>query len=357
MALKICLAVAGTAATIQPWDFLVAALTGLGVSVEVVDLAVQPVAALAGDLAARRQRGEPCRLVVWGAEDHALELRAFAELGQMVIVPAPDGPIRDDPAWWQQFQTHRFLAFSRALHERLLQSGLASAHFQYYAEPVPPAQWVDAVADRAALLWEPQGSTAASARTAIAQARAMGLRRVCVAASAPGDAQADLERLCAESGGLLELAPQAMGQASSGMAALLQRAVCLLAPQRAAGMDPALLQALARGRFVVAPDAPLLRDYIGNLASGLLYDDAAPGDLPWLDNGGLRALSAAAHARAVRGHARWQADGARLLSILADDGQRWSASDRSAAFGNSLRRGANAAARGEAVVNQLSRFT
>lgn len=337
--MKICLAVPGEPATGHPWDFFAATLAQHGVAVEIVDLSAQPIAAVVPELAARRASGELHRLVLWGVEDLALELRGLAEAGRMVIVPAPDALAVRDAGWWQQFQTHRLLALSRTLHEQLLQAGLASAQFQPYAPPIPAAALVDVTVDRSALLWEPHGSTVASVRLALRQCRALGLHRLQVAACASGEEYAQLERLCADLGGLLELAPAAP------IGDLLRRHICLFAPRPGTGVNPVLLQALAAGRIMIAPDAPLLRDYIGHLATGLLYNPAAPDDLPWLENGPLRTLSAAAHAKAARGHARWQADAGRLLSVLADDDRRWSTSDRSAEFGNIIRRNAHAAAR------------
>lgn len=343
MAVKISFAFDAAAATTHPWEFFVSTLAEQGVTVEVTDLTAQPLEDLAAQLAACRLRGEPRRLVIWGALDQALELRAFAGLGQMVIVPAPDDAIPEDPAWWQRFQTHRFLAFSRCLHESLLRAGQWSAHFQYYARPVPPAQLADVAAERSALLWEPRGTDAASLRMAIAQCRVMGLRRLQVAARAD---DAALEQLAASSGGFVELQPAGRGPARRDIVALAQRHICLLAPQPQTGVDQMLLHALASGRIVIASDTPLRRDYIGHQASGLLYRPASPADLPWLGTGQLRSLASAAHAKARRGHVRWQADVARLLSVLAGDDQRWSMTDRSAAFGNAIRRHANETARG-----------
>lgn len=341
--MKLCLVVPGNPDPGHPWDFFAATLAVRGVTVDTFRLETLADEAAARDLAARRASGALGRLVLWGVDDLALHLRSHDEAGRLVIVPAP--ATERDESWWQQFQTSQFVALSRDLHGQLQLAGLTSAHFQPYAQPVPGAALVDVITQRSALLWEPRGSTLASVGLALRQCRALGLHRLQVAICASDHDRAELEALQTQCAGMLQLAPATAHFRADSVAAQLREHICLFLPQLDTGLDPVLLQALATGRFIVAPDAPMLRDYIGHLATGLLYRASAPEDLPLLDNGRFRVFLAASLTKATRGHARWLADFARLLSVLTGDDRRWSASDRSAEFGNRIRRNANLAAR------------
>lgn len=341
--MKLCLVVPGVPDPGHPWEFFTATLAARGVTVDICRLETLADEAAARDLAARQASGAFGRLVLWGADDLALHLRSHEEGGRLVIVPAP--ATERDESWWQQFQTSQFIALSRDLHGQLQGAGLTSAHFQPYAQPVPGAALVDVITQRSALLWEPGGSTLASVRLALRQCRALGLRRLQVANCASGAERAELEALQATCAEMLQLAPATAQFRVDSVAAQLREHICLFLPQPQTGLDPVVLQALATGRLIVAPDAPMLRDYIGHLATGLLYRASAPDDLPLLDNGRFRGFLAASLTKATRGHARWRADFPRLLSVLTGDDSRWSASDRSAEFGNRIRRHANLAAR------------
>lgn len=340
----------------RPYDFLVGVLAEMGIQVELVDCDRQQPIELGLDLSKRLARNEFDRILVWGSGETALKMRGVAGIGGMIVVP-PFGSRWERPdSWWQQFQTHRFLAFSRRLHEQLLSAGARSAHFQYYGPPVAPARLVDVVAERSALLWERQGSTTESILSAMKQCRALGLDRLQVANCAPTAEQDQLEAL-SPLPGFLRFTPPGSMAAGADLDTLIRLSTCFVAPGQSDGLCPVLLRAIAAGRVVIGPDVDPIRDYVGHLATGILYDPADPLDLPRLENERLRDLAAAAVARSTLGHARWLADTDRLASILKGDDRRWATSDRSAEFGNLIRRRANQAAlqRADAVHSRTAR--
>lgn len=267
----------------------------------------------------------------------------------VTIVPlASDGAERPD-AWWQQFQTHQFLSFSRKLHEQLLRAGLASAHFQYFSPPPVTSGQSRGTQSRAAVLWEQYGSTHESILLAARQCHALGLAALHVE-RARNDLDASCrENLAAAIRGRLALSfsnsqPTVHSHGVTG-GIHDDRFACVIMPCISMANVPVLSEAMAAGRVVLAPDASPACDYVGHMSSGILYDPATPLALPHIAADEWANLAQGASHRARLGYARWIADGERLASIIAGDGRRWSASDRSADFGNTIRRRASDAAR------------
>ncbi|NNM55440.1 MAG: glycosyltransferase [Spirochaetales bacterium] len=61
----------------------------------------------------------------------------------------------------------------------------------------------------------------------------------------------------------------------------MEKATVYFAPRRAEGIGQAVLEALARGLCVVAPDAPTMNEYITDGVDGILYDPDKPKPLDW----------------------------------------------------------------------------
>lgn len=350
--MKICLVAPSSLRESYPYDFFVGALSGMGIASEIVNCDDQPTIDLALKLAARQQAGLIDRAVYWACEEIALGMRGVAGLGRAAIVPRIGYRETKAAAWWHQFQTDQFVALSRSLHEQLLTAGVASAHFQYYQPAVPLARLPDSSSARSAVLWERAGSTAASIQLAAIQCRAMGLHRLLVANLAGDDLGAFPGWLPAELAGFVEFADPSGSYKPNLLQGLLAQHSCFIIPDASAGLCPLTLSAIAAGRIIVAPDCGWIRDYVGHLATGVLYDPAAPLALPWLDGRQLRELATASLARSERNYSRWQLDQDRLRSIIADDQRRWSSTDRSAEFGNLIRRRANEAAQRAASPQQ-----
>lgn len=265
---------------------------------------------------------------------------------RLIIMPLPEYADAQPDGWWQQFQTHRFIALSRKLHEQLLQAGLDSAYFQYFPPAMPSPIPASQVTGRHALLWKRGGVTWAGAVQAARQCLMLGFDHLYICAMAAQDREASGKaRLNPFIRAGLHISVADSGKPSQDFTDLFARHDCVILPDPSLADMPVLAQAMAMGRLVIAPEYSPASDYLAHGLSGLLYDPLAP--LASLRRGAidLAALADAALARAKRGHALWQGDQKRLTSLLIDDGARWSTSDCSAGFGNLLRRRAGDAAR------------
>jgi hypothetical protein len=264
---------------------------------------------------------------------------------RLVIVPVFLTGIEPADIWWQQFQTHRFLTFSRRQHEQLLRAGLETAYFQ----PFPSVeQSAGPDAGSSAMLWERTGSKWGSVELAARQCLALGLKRLHVAGMAARENLAQVGDNNAlspfvQAGVDIHIAEG--GQRPDDMASLLTCHAMIVLPSACVAEIPVLAMAMAMGRVVLAPAGSLAGDYVGHGVSGVLYDQGAPlAALVGLDQSGFSQLAAGAQARARRGNGRWIEDATRLMSWLLADGHRWSATDVAAGFANMLRRRAGEAA-------------
>ena len=97
-------------------------------------------------------------------------------------------------------------------------------------------------------------------------------------------------------------------------AAALRDTNIFFAPRPLEGIGMSVLEAMASGHCVVAPDAPTMNEYISNGTNGLLYNINRRGRL---DFTGARAMGARARESIERGHQRWLSGIPALLDFVA----------------------------------------
>lgn len=95
--------------------------------------------------------------------------------------------------------------------------------------------------------------------------------------------------------------------------AAVARAHVYFAPRRYEGIGQAVLEAMALGLCVVAPNAPTMNEYIVDGQTGLLYDPENPRPL---DFAHARDLGRAAREAAILGRSRWEASGPAIRDFL-----------------------------------------
>jgi len=261
-----------------------------------------------------------------------------------VLVPMYDGAWGRPDDFFRQFVNSRFLSFSRALHERLQRLDQRSASFEYWPEPAAPVERTTEPGTWSAFFWERRPLTVPNARSVALQCRALGIDALHVHAvpDFPQEsAGAPAYRHRGDIGGV-SITTSTWFDSADDFRAVARRPLFHFAPRLEEGIGMTVLEAMAAGQIVVAPDRPTANEYIGHRASGILYDPERPTDLPGLSQEEAAELSRAAHMRVAAGHATWQADRERLVSFLLDDGRRWPDGDAAAHFGLRIRRAARA---------------
>jgi len=265
-------------------------------------------------------------------------------LSNAVIAPMYDGAWGLPDDFFRQFVTCRFLSYSRTLHTRLQRLDQRSATFEFWPEPAPVVERSVERDAWSAFFWERRPLMVPNARSVAQQCRALDIGRLHVhmAPDFPAEAVSTMGiRHRGEIGGVA-ISTSTWFESGEEFRAVAGEPLFHFAPRLREGIGMTMLEAMARGQIVVAPDRPTANEYIGHLSSGILYDPERPLDLPDLSPNEVAEMSAAARQRVVRGHETWQADRERLISFLLDDGRRWPNTDAGAHFGLEIRRAARA---------------
>ena len=265
-------------------------------------------------------------------------------LRNAVLVPMYDGAWARPDDFFRQFVNCRFLSFSRALHTRLQRLDQRSASFEYWPAPLPPIERPSERASWSAFFWERKPLDVPNARTVAQQCRALEIKKLHIHAAPDFPAEAMSAHGYRNRDNLagVSLTTSTWFESADEFRTVSGQPLFHFAPRLYEGIGMTMLEAMARGQIVVAPDRPTANEYIGHMSSGILYDPDRPTDLPELTEPEAMELSAAARKRVERGHAAWEADRERLVSFLLDDGRRWPTTDSSAHFALAIRRAARA---------------
>lgn len=263
-------------------------------------------------------------------------------LRNAVVAPMYDGAWSRPDDFWRQFVNCRFLSYSRALHTRLQRLDQRSAFFEFWPEPAPDVERSPERDNWSAFFWERRPLEVPNARSVAQQCRALGIERLHIHAAPDFPEQAISAHGYRHRGSLGGVAITTSTWFETGEAFREVSGTPLFhfAPRLYEGIGMTMLEAMARGQIVVAPDRPTSNEYIGHLSSGILYDPERPLDLPELNPSEVAEMGAAARQRVVRGHETWLEDRERLVSFLTEDGRRWPTTDASAHFGLAIRRAA-----------------
>lgn len=210
--------------------------------------------------------------------------------------------------WRPSFSAAKILCFSWALRQQVMRRAPVHALVQYYPDPAarPPAGGFDALRG---FLWYRRRDIPPEqvfALTAATRFESLAIHD----APDPGHEAPFPAAAPAHVGRLLRTTWSADGAAFGDS---LAAANVFFAPRPMEGIGMAVLEAMAAGLCVVAPDAPTMNEYISHGRNGLLH---APGSRLPLDFTDAAAIGARAREDIAAGRARWEAAIPALLDFL-----------------------------------------
>jgi len=232
------------------------------------------------------------------------ELEAFGAL-RTVLVPMYDDCPKDRNAW-EPYLGFRILSFSSTLGNDLQSWGHDVMTVQYW-QPVP--QRAAVAEDLRGFFWpRTAGLTWDHVRPLLGEAPWTSFHLHVTNSEGASKLPTDEERQ------RLSLEQTSWFENPADAKAAVARASVYFAPRRYEGIGQAVLEALALGQCVVAPDAPTMNEYIEHGRTGLLYDPDHPTALDF-----SRAAELGQNARrvAIEGRARWEALGPAIRDFLA----------------------------------------
>lgn len=173
---------------------------------------------------------------------------------------------------WREYRNFQIISFSRKVHEELKSYGYSSHYFQYF--PEPPAHW-DAGDSRAAFFWQ-----------RVTSVNVLGLRKLLRnyplaelylhRAPDPGEHYIPLPY---PQQGNLRIFHSSWFEHREDMLRLIDRCGIYFASRLCEGIGLSYLEAMARGRCVIAPDETTFNEYITAGKTGFIYP-AQPGAHP-----------------------------------------------------------------------------
>jgi hypothetical protein len=228
----------------------------------------------------------------------------------VVFVPMYDAMFWAGNFYWKpSFNTAKIVSFSWALSREVMRQGAVYAGFQYYPDPT----WYTPVEDFSTLrglLWYRRREI--SPKLAFRLCRGSEFERFVVHDGPdPGN---EAEGAWIAPPNIRRLDRTSWCADGDTYAAALRNANVFFAPRPYEGIGMSVLEAMASGHCVVAPNAPTMNEYISNGTNGLLYVSSR---CTRLDFAAARAIGARARESVERGHQRWLTSIPALLDFIA----------------------------------------
>ena len=267
-------------------------------------------------------------VVIWQVMPRLSELRKVFSWKHAVFFPMYDHYIAHNGFYadiWKEYAECLVISFSRALYKDLLKLGYEARYIQYFPKPNDIANWGD---EKALFFW--QRLSIVNLATVAKAAQNLGIQRIHLhKAMDPGH--------CALSPSIytrsnptffkdITFSESTWFEDKEEMIQTLEGAALYMAPRHLEGIGMSFLEAMARGRCVIAPDNPTMNEYIENGVSGFLY--------PWSESSdshckvalspasmSIREMQQNAYRSIVEGYERWSREKYQILEWLEQEVQ------------------------------------
>lgn len=210
------------------------------------------------------------------------------------------GPMFNQSDFWAPFQGSKVLNFSNALHCLTTGFGIASRWARFYQPAVLAS--APASTELRGFFWLRRQD---QIDWALVRQLIEGSRFDSFHLHLAGDPGAPKPELPPEADVVrYNISVSSWFEDRSELTALVDRANVYFAPRMEEGIGQSFLEAMARGKCVVAPNQGTMNEYILSGLNGLLYDHRAPRPLDFSD---VQRLGERARDSVVSGHAQWLA--------------------------------------------------
>ncbi len=272
-----------------------------------------------------RWEGEPGRGANWkwraGFDENRYDIiiiwqlhEAFALLSgrhpNVIFVPMYDAMLWAGNLYWKpSFDHAKIICFSWALRREVMRRGAVHAGFQYFPDPSRHTMIEDFTTLRGFLWYRRRDIPPAIAFALCGDSQFDRF----VIHDAP-DPDHEMQEAEVRPSNFRRLDRTGWSADGAAYITALRDTNIFFAPRPLEGIGMSVLEAMASGHCVVAPDAPAMNEYISNGTNGLLYD---PGRLTPLDFTAARAMGLRARETIERGYQRWLTSIPALLDFIA----------------------------------------
>lgn len=235
--------------------------------------------------------------------DEALE---EAGIRNAVLVPMYDQCFWLPNREWKKVSGQKFINFSRHLHERMENLGLNSLYAQYFCEPFRDMRPVRTEKLRG-FFWQRYDLVNWNHISSLIKHSDFERVHIHKAIDPPGY---EFYPPTEYETGHYGITMTEWLEDQSDYLDMMREADVFFAPRKYEGIGLSVIEAMAMGRCVVAPDCPTMNEYIRHGWNGILYDLEK---LKPLDFSTIRDIAGNAVATVEEGHRRWLQDRERIL--------------------------------------------
>jgi glycosyltransferase involved in cell wall biosynthesis len=199
---------------------------------------------------------------------------------QVILVPMYDADGGRPDSFWVQYRKHKFINFSKTIHERLLELGIESFYCQYFLEVDPKYEIRTENSGLRGLFWQRRGEITWNEIARLIVNTSFDSFHIHAAVDPPGY---DFVRPSEEAMEKYNITISDWFNDRDEYFDLLAQANVFFAPRLYEGIGMSLLEAMYTGKCVVAPNFPTMNEYISDGLNGLLYDPFNPKPLDFFN--------------------------------------------------------------------------
>lgn len=228
-----------------------------------------------------------------------------------VVVPMYDGSGLMPDLHWLWSRHAYFVNFSRRLHERVRRLGISSHLLKYY--PKPPAEMPNLDFNTLRIfLWQRRPEEGINLH--LVERMFEGAPKDVHIHDDADNADLDTSHYLRPQDTSYALTVSKWFKKRADYERVLDACNIFMAPRETEGIGLSFLEAMAKGKVVIAADRPTHDEYIANWINGVLYNPHAPGHVELHGRG--KALSEMAWRSCVEGYASWQKTMPKLIAFL-----------------------------------------
>ncbi|MBW2149170.1 MAG: glycosyltransferase [Deltaproteobacteria bacterium] len=219
-----------------------------------------------------------------------------------------DNVYRFTPSLWFRYRGYKFVSFSKIIHQMLLRLGIRSLHIQYFVDPLalPRKKSAEGIS---CYFWERTKYINWKTIKKLIGTHTID-RFFLMQDKDPGQPQLSLQP---EELTKYKIVPVRWSDTREEYLETLKLANVYFAPRLYEGIGMTFLEAMAMGLCVIAPDRPVMNEYIKNGQNGILYDPTYPKEIDFSD---INEIGYRARDFMLEGHNKWQSNLQALFSFL-----------------------------------------
>lgn len=248
-------------------------------------------------------------LVLWQMPVPVKLLKKIFLFDHGVYIPMYDGTGEMSNDFWIGYRDFNIINFSKTLHERLIKMGLSSYYIQYF--PPVSSGFIPGKEDEV-YFWQRRNSI--NIHTVCNLLEQSRIKKMHMHKAVDPDQNFIQPKKIQEQ--IYQITYSDWYEKKEDMLQDVKEAAIYIAPREYEGIGMSFLEAMAMGKFVIAPDHPTMNEYIRHGVTGYLYD---LNDVKPVGNIDIRQIQYNTYAYMKEGCRKWEKRKYCILDWLEKD--------------------------------------